>query len=154
MPSQVLLNGTVNYGRNLKSIVTKLLIQICSKIGGVPWVCDRLSPLVDDAPTMVCAVNVFHDAANTGCCGVVGLVASTNKKCTKFYSAYEVLDAEWPGTVAYGIDRLIAKAIKNFTSMNGARPERIVLYREGIREQLDAVTLQEVALLKTAIEGA
>ena len=80
--------------------MTKLLIQICSKIGGVPWTCDQLSPLVNEAPTMVCGVNVYYDSDRTGCSGVVGLVATTNKKCTRYYSAYEVLNTEWPGTVA------------------------------------------------------
>lgn len=154
MPSQVILNGTVNYGRNLKSIVTKLLIQICSKIGGVPWTCDQLSPLVNEAPTMVCGVNVYYDSDRTGCSGVVGLVATTNKKCTRYYSAYEVLNTEWPGTVAYGIDKLMAKAIKNFTAINGARPERIVVYREGIQAHIENVCAQEVALLKPICDEA
>lgn len=38
--SQVVLVGTIRAGKNLRSIVSKILIQICAKIGGVPWTVD------------------------------------------------------------------------------------------------------------------
>ena len=48
----------------------------------------------------------------------------------------------------------MAKAIKNFTVINGARPERIVVYREGIQAHIENVCAQEVALLKPIYDEA
>jgi aubergine-like protein len=38
--SQIVLVGTIRAGKNLRSVVSKILMQICAKIGGVPWVID------------------------------------------------------------------------------------------------------------------
>lgn len=57
--SQVVLTGTVNYGKNLRAIVSKIVAQICSKIGGIPWVVDEMPYC--DKKTMVCGMTVFHE---------------------------------------------------------------------------------------------
>lgn len=44
--SQMVMNHTINRGNNLKAIVGKILMQICAKIGGVPWIVDQM-PLLD-----------------------------------------------------------------------------------------------------------
>jgi aubergine-like protein len=51
------LTGTVNRGSNLKHIVNKVLIQICAKIGGIPWVIDDM-PLLNE-PTMICGMKMM-----------------------------------------------------------------------------------------------
>ena len=57
--SQMVLTGTIRFGKNLNALTTKILIQICAKIGGTPWVIDRL-PLFDER-IMICGVDSFHD---------------------------------------------------------------------------------------------
>lgn len=120
-------------------------------MGAVPWICDRLSPIVESKPTMVCGLNQYYDAANTGCCGVIGLVASYNKTCTRWWSGAEVLDPEWPGNVAVGLQTLMMKAIKNFKSVNGCLPGRLILYREGIRAD-QAIAQAEVQMIEAAFK--
>ena len=41
VPSQVVLVKTLN-GKGLRSICNKILVQICAKVGGIPWAIDRL----------------------------------------------------------------------------------------------------------------
>ena len=81
--TQMVLTGTIRFGKNLNSITTKILIQICSKIGGTPWIIDRL-PLFN-TKTMICAINAFHDP-KANCKSVIGFVASYNRSATKFFS--------------------------------------------------------------------
>ena len=57
--SQAILTSTINYGKNLRAIVCKLVAQICAKIGGIPWVIEDL-PFMDKR-TMICGLDVFHD---------------------------------------------------------------------------------------------
>lgn len=40
IPSQVVLTATIQRGKNLRSIVSKILIQMNAKLGGVPWAVD------------------------------------------------------------------------------------------------------------------
>ena len=42
MPSQVVLSNTISRGKNIRSICSKILIQICAKVGGEPWAIERL----------------------------------------------------------------------------------------------------------------
>ena len=40
------MTATINRGKNMRNIAAKIFIQICAKIGGVPWTIDKL-PMVD-----------------------------------------------------------------------------------------------------------
>jgi aubergine-like protein len=83
IPSQVVLTSTVQRGKNLRSIVSKILIQINAKIGGIPWAVDNL-PMFD-RPSMVCGMDVFHSTA-LGKKSVLALTASMNPTATKYWS--------------------------------------------------------------------
>ena len=94
----MVLTGTIRYEKNLKSIASKILAQICSKIGGVPWALESM-PLLDKR-TMICGLDVFHHkssvvhakgTSSAGDCSVMGLVATYNKTGTKYWSSSEVL---------------------------------------------------------------
>lgn len=61
VPSQVVLSNTISRGKNVRSICSKILIQMCAKIGGEPWAVSDM-PFMDDV-TMVCGLDVYH---NTG----------------------------------------------------------------------------------------
>jgi aubergine len=75
IPSQVVLCGTIQRGKNLRSIINKVLIQIAAKIGGIPWTVDNL-PFMDK-PAMICGMDVFHSTA-LGKKSVLALTASVN----------------------------------------------------------------------------
>jgi len=87
--SQVVLTGTVNYGSNLKAIVSKIVAQMCAKIGGIPWAVDAM-PFMDKK-TMICGLSVFHEQEEAPT-SVLGLVASYNKTGTKYWSSTQQLD--------------------------------------------------------------
>ena len=82
--SQAILTSTINYGKNLRLIVSKLVAQICAKIGGIPWTVSDL-PFFDKK-TMVCGLDAYHDSED-GLLSVHGFVASYNKTCTKYWSS-------------------------------------------------------------------
>jgi len=69
------LTSTIQRGKNLRSIVSKVLIQMNAKVGGIPWAVDNL-PFMDK-PTMVCGLDVFH-STSLGKKSVLALTASMN----------------------------------------------------------------------------
>lgn len=83
IPSQVVLTSTIQRGKNLRSIVSKILIQMNAKVGGIPWAVDNL-PLMNE-PTMVCGMDVFHSTA-LGKKSVLALTASMNQTATTYWS--------------------------------------------------------------------
>ena len=81
--SQIVLVGTIRSGKNVRSIVSKVLIQICAKIGGVPWIIDKI-PLLE-RPAMICGLDVYQ-ASHLGKKSVLGFCASLNSYATKYWS--------------------------------------------------------------------
>ena len=83
IPSQVILTNTIQRGKNLRSIISKVLIQMNAKLGGVPWAVDNLPFMTE--PTMVCGMDVFHDP-KLGKKSVLALTASMNQSATTYWS--------------------------------------------------------------------
>lgn len=131
MPSQVVLAATISKGKNLRSIVNKILIQINAKIGGIPWTVDQL-PFMDK-PTMVCGMDVFH-STTLGKKSVLALTASINNSATKYFST-SVIQSEIGQEASHTLNQGMTKALESFKKANnGAYPERVIFYRDGVGE--------------------
>ena len=56
VPSQVVLLNTVSRGKNVLSVVSKIVLQICAKLNKRPWIINGLT--FNDKPTMVVGLNI------------------------------------------------------------------------------------------------
>jgi aubergine-like protein len=110
VPSQVVLCNTIAKGKNLRSIVNKILIQINAKIGGIPWTVDNL-PFMDK-PTMVCGMDVFHSTM-LGKKSVLALTASINNSATKYFSTC-VIQSEIGQEASHSLQEGMRKAMEAF----------------------------------------
>jgi len=141
IPSQVVLSQTIQRGKNLRSIISKVLIQMNAKLGGIPWAVDNL-PLMDK-PTMICGLDVFH-ATNLGKKSVLGLTASMNTSATTFWSASVVQD-DIGQEASNSLSTEFGKACAAFKRTNGTFPARIIFYRDGVGEgQVEGVCRAEI----------
>lgn len=148
MPSQVVLVGTIAKGKNLRSIVSKILIQMNAKVGGIPWAVDGL-PFMEK-PTMVCGMDVFHSTA-LGKKSVLALTASVDKHATKYWSTSVIQDEigqEGSTTLQTGM----ISALECFKKQNGEYPQRVIFYRDGVGEgQVQGICVPEIEQIKAAI---
>lgn len=151
IPSQVVLAGTISRGKNLRSIISKVLIQMNAKLGGIPWAVDKL-PFMDK-PTMICGLDVFH-ATNLGKKSVLALAASMNNSATTYWSTSVVQDdvgQEGSNNLCVGM----AGALEAFKKQNGSYPARIIFYRDGVGEgQIEGICRSEIVQIKQAINNA
>ena len=85
VPSQMILISTLKRGKNLRSIVSMMLIQTAGKLGMIPWALDEL-PFVDE-PTMIIA---FHKMSK-GKSMIFSAVATSNETFSTYWnnSAFE-----------------------------------------------------------------
>lgn len=74
-PSQVIQTATIKRAKGLRSVINKVIVQICAKMGDIPWACQEL-PLAD-MPTMVVGMDVFH---KVGKLSVLGMCASAGQE--------------------------------------------------------------------------
>ncbi|XP_030415680.1 piwi-like protein 4 isoform X3 [Gopherus evgoodei] len=92
VPSQCVLARTLNKQGMMMSVATKIAMQIICKLGGELWAVEI--PLKS---LMVIGIDVNKDALNKGS-SVVGFVASTNSKITR-YDFYLISQLARQGTV-------------------------------------------------------
>ena len=78
-----MLTATVSRGKNLLSIVTKIVQQMCAKAGGVPWTISSL-PLTK-RPTMICGLDVNHGSALKRTRSYLSLVGSVDPNFAKYF---------------------------------------------------------------------
>lgn len=148
IPSQVVLAETIKKNfKSFRNIMKNIMIQVCAKLGHVPWGFSSL-PLMDK-PTMVIGMDVCHRVGKSKQ-SVLGFVASLDKYVGKYYSASQAQSEKQE--IAFSIEKLFQEAILAFKKENGIMPQRIIVYRDAVSEGQSQVTLSlEVPQLTQAI---
>lgn len=146
VPSQVVLAGTILKPKGLRSVLNKVLIQICAKVGGEPWAVDRM-PFCS-IPTMIVGIDI-HSKGNKsyiGCCGTY------NNTFTRYHAvcSCENKDGDLSTKVADSIQELI----NNFKSFNKLAPQHIIILRDGISPtQVQIIAAKEVDTILKTVES-
>ena len=150
IPSQVILAETIKKNfKSLRNIMKNVMIQICAKIGDIPWGFKEL-PLMNE-PTMIIGMDVWHRVGKHKK-SVLGFVASLDKYVGKYYSA-SVSQGE-KQEIAFSIEKLFQEAITTFISENKVGPKKIIVYRDAVSDgQSEATLSQEVPQLTQAIRN-
>ena len=143
IPSQVVLVPTITSGRNLRSIVNKVLIQICAKVGGTPW--SVMNFPFAEKPTMIVGIDVFHQAPLKreyllSYCGTINRHFSRYWSTVSIHNSYE--------DVGFGIQEAVKSSINDFRNANrGIFPVRMIVYRDGVADS------QQKVLKETEVHG-
>nr|BAC02573.1 piwi-related protein [Tetrahymena thermophila] len=148
IPTQVILASTAMKDKGLRSVVNKLLMQICAKTGGVPWVMDNLP--FQNLPTMVVGMDVFHNTPGKKE-SIFGFVSTVDRNFSKYYSHSHVLPTGQEITPF--LQQVYEQALKEFKDSNGVYPQQIIIFRDGVGEgQFNAVKDIEMPQLKQACQ--
>ncbi|XP_040278414.1 piwi-like protein 4 [Bufo bufo] len=140
VPSQCVQNRTLNKQHMLMSVASKIALQIICKTGGELWAVEI--PLKS---LMVIGIDVNKDAINKSHT-VVGFVASTNSRLTKWFSQCII---QKTGTDFADCLKVCMKgAIEKWQKCNNDLPNRIIIYRDGVGDgQLQMVVQYEIPQL-------
>lgn len=143
------MTSTINYGKNLRAIVCKLVAQMCAKIGGIPWTVDDL-PFFNER-TMVCGLDVYHDTESENGISTYGFVASYNRTCTKFWPSSAVMPKAGD-ELCLKLKQVMIDALVHFESVNGCLPQNVIFFRDAIDGvPLSVIRDQEVSQLTEAL---
>ena len=127
IPSQVILTSTISRGKNLRSIWNKILIQICAKVGGVPWT-------VSDLPTtnsMICGIDI-NENKDPNISKIVGFVSSIDKQWTRYYSTARVLKEGQD--IWTELTKIMKTSLTQYKTKTGEYPANVIVYRNGASE--------------------
>ncbi|XP_050489341.1 piwi-like protein Siwi isoform X1 [Bombus huntii] len=144
-PSQVFLEKNLT-NKNVRTIATKVAIQMNCKLGGSPW-----SIELPDIDLMVVGFDVCHDTSNkTRDYGA--MVASLDKGLTRYYSVTSAhnVGQELSNKFATNLD----SALKAYRRTNCKFPSFIVFYRDGVGEgQVPYVMGHEIAQIRDKLKA-
>ena len=126
-PSQMILTSTISRGKNLRSIVGMMLIQLMAKLGGVPWVVDKLP--FTDKPSMIVGVDISGQLTGKQQ-HVMTFVGTTDRHFAKYHSQSEFIST-WE-EYSDNLVRMFEKLVKSFIESNKTAPHRIIIFREGV----------------------
>ena len=138
IPSQVILIPTITAGKNLRSIINKILIQVCAKVGGTPWSVTDF-PFIDQ-PTMVVGIDVFHKTSMKKN-SLLAFCGTVNRHLSRYWST---IDLHTPGEeIGKGIQSAVRDCMLAFKETNGRFPARLVVFRDGVSDS-QRKTLEEI----------
>ncbi|XP_077500664.1 piwi-like protein 1 [Amblyomma americanum] len=125
--TQVILARTVGNRKNIRSVATKVAVQLNCKLGGEAW-CLEI-PLVS---TMVIGYDTYRDSSlphrSAG-----AFVASINKSLTRWYSRVSFHDTH--EGLGHSLASLLLDALRKYSQCNdGASPDRIIFFRDGVSD--------------------
>ena len=112
------------------SVATNIMKQVNSKVGGESLRV-KLPPFVEKSRVMVIGIDVCHAGGNS----VVGVVASTNKHFTSFYSDI-IIQAKGQEVVKRDLDKFLNKALFDFEKNFNDNPDKIIIFRDGVGDSM------------------
>ncbi|XP_055323202.1 piwi-like protein Siwi [Sitodiplosis mosellana] len=129
VPSQVVTRRVMDSRdmRKMRSVATKVAIQINSKIGGMPWAVD-----VKLSNCMFIGYDVCHDTRDRS--RSFGAVVATMdmRRSTKFFSA---VSAHQNGEeLSNNLSLNVVAALRQYRAIHKTLPDRILFYRDGVGE--------------------
>lgn len=133
VPTQVVLSTTISRGKNKRSIVNKVLVQICAKIGGTPWGIEKLP--YSEKPTMCIGIDEYKNPVTPNSV-IIGFCATNNIFFTRYFNTALFKGKDESTEENRGkLRTVMEQAISNFAFKNGGRlPDRIVCFRNGVAE--------------------
>lgn len=148
VPSQMMLAKTIAAGKNLRSIISKLYVQVMAKIGGIPWAINDLP--FSDRPTMIVGLdcNIKPQAKSS----IYSIVATTNNTFSTYWSASSFGSQDF--NISLFLTSNITKALEKFQKDNKILPQTIIVFRDGVSKgQFEVVRSTEVVAIRDAFKS-
>ena len=131
IPNQVILRDTITNPKNQMSIISKMIIQIQAKMGGVPWVMKDTG--FTEKPTIIIALSfaVISSKNVSHICSVSTHDKNFSKFWTKNYYYPSLDESRKPNTRQRDrtLRNVIVDAFNEFEKVNGIKPQRIIIIR-------------------------
>lgn len=149
--TQVLCQQTMQKAMKSSSTMLNLLLKINTKVGGqnVSIPSKMRSPIMND-PVIVLGADVTHPAAGEFARpSIAAIVGSMDPVPSKYIATVSVQERRLE-FIADTKD-MVKKLLKKFYSKNKQKPQRIIMYRDGVGEgQFKLVLAHEMAAIRAA----
>ena len=112
----------------LKSVCSKIILQINSKLSGVSYTLDLNSKIKDKKLMLIGVDSSYIKEEGTG----VAMVSTINKSFTNFYNKEQIYKEEKNKPLLFYISEFIKEALAEYKKFNESFPKGIIIYRQGV----------------------
>jgi len=146
IPSQCVMTKTLMKQQMIMSVAGKIGMQLNCKLGGELWAVE-----VPLKGLMVVGYDTYHDSSKKGH-SVGGFISSMNKNLTRYYS--KITRQATHQELSSQIKTCMMGSLKQWMDQNGALPDRIIYYRDGVGDgQLHALEENEIKQIREAMRS-
>lgn len=139
----MILANTISRGKGLRSIITKVVVQIGAKLGFVPWAMNNLP--FSDEPTMIVGIDSYGKAGSSQ--QVYSFVTTIDESYAKYWSKCAFSKKDYP--IEQFIKENLKKSVEFFHEKHGIYPFKLIVYREGVsRGERPKIKQKEVILIR------
>ncbi|CAK4212381.1 unnamed protein product [Aphanomyces euteiches] len=150
IPSQCMLAKHIQ--KKSPQYIANLLLKVNMKLGGRNSICRADLPKVSECPTIIFGCDVTHPGpGNKSQPSIASCVATMDK-----YASHHAACVRKQGSrVEYieDLESMVNELLKRFYQSTHVKPERILIYRDGLSDgQFHNVLTKEVAAIRAACE--
>ena len=124
--------------KGMMSICSKILLQINAKLGGISYK-TIIDKTILDREIMVVGVDSSSFNKKTG----VAMVSTIDNSFADFFNSEKILN-EKDDSLQYCVSSFLEDAIPNYFAKNKKNPKNIIIYRQGISDNLIYLLKNEV----------
>ena len=137
--SQVVRSSTIGK-KGLMSICSKILLQMNSKLGGIPYII-KFDKTINERKLIVVGVDSSHiQGKRTG----VGMVSTIDKDFSSFYNKEQIIKEENKKELTFCVSSFLEEAIQEYKKQNKDDPKGIIIYRQGVSLQQKEKLKEEI----------
>ena len=124
--------------KGMMSLCSKILLQINAKLGGVSYK-TVIDNSIQERKLMVVGVDSSHFKKHTG----IAMVSTIDDSFADFYNKEQIIDEEKIEQIQFCISAFLEEAIPVYEKKNGTKPKNIIIYRQGVSDNLkEALTVE------------
>ena len=136
--SQV-VKATSLKNKGFLSTCSKILLQINAKLGGISYMIKE-DKAIHERDVMVVGVDSSHFNKKTG----VAMVSTIDDSFANFYNKERVFTEEKKEIYQYCVSSFLEEAIPEYVKKSNKMPKNIIIYRQGISDNLINVLKDEI----------
>ena len=137
--SQVVRSSTIGK-KGLMSICSQILLQMNSKLGGIPYII-KFDKTINERKLIVVGVDSSHiQGKRTG----VGMVSTIDKDFSSFYNKEQIIKEENKKELTFCVSSFLEEAIQEYKKQNKDDPKGIIIYRQGVSLQQKEKLKEEI----------
>ena len=136
--SQVVKTNSLK-SKGMMSTCSKILTQINAKLGGISY-----KTVIDDVikgrDLMVVGVDSSHFNKYTA----VAMVSTIDNSFSDFYNKEKIIEIEKNEMLQFCVSSFLEEAISQYYSINNKKPKNIIIYRQGVSDNMLNILNDEV----------